>query len=117
MAHYAFLAVPDEETPEPLKAASPTVCCGSTARGRAAGAAIFRAAADITEGQAAVLAARIHAIDPRLAVQVYERDAQRETLERVDPCADGNINAWLVPHRESQCFWSVLQRQSRRSGA
>jgi hypothetical protein len=38
------------------------------------------------------LAARIQAIDPRVALQVYERDAQRETLERVDPCANGKIS-------------------------
>lgn len=56
----------------------------------------------LPKGKAAALASRIHATDPRLAVQVYERDAQRETLERVDPCADGNIDAWLVPRRESQ---------------
>ncbi len=103
MAHYAFLAVPDEETPDALES---SLTYGllwldrtrqSGGRGNLSGLRLI-----VPKGKAAVLAARIHAIDPRLAVQVYERDAQRETLERVDPCADGNINAWLVPRRESQ---------------
>jgi hypothetical protein len=103
MAHYAFLAVPDEETPEALES---SLAYGllwldrtrqSGGRGSLSGLRLI-----LPKGKAAVLAARIHAIHPRLVVQVYERDAQRETLERVDPCADGNINTWLAPRRESQ---------------
>jgi len=102
MAHYAFLAVPDEETPDALESSltygllwlDRTRQTGG--RGNLSGLRLI-----LPKGKAAELAARIHAIDPRLAVQVYERDAQRETLERVDP-RDGNINTWLLPRRESQ---------------
>jgi len=55
----------------------------------------------LPQGKAGILAARLEAVDPRLAVQVYERNAQRETLECIDPFANGNINYWLVPRRES----------------
>ncbi len=103
MAHYAFLAVPDEETPDALES---SLTYGllwlehtrqNGRRGNLSGLRLI-----LPKGKAAALAARIQAIDPRVALQVYERDAQRETLERVDPCADGNINTWLVPRRESQ---------------
>lgn len=103
MALYAFLAVPDEETPEALES---SLTYGllwldrarqSGGRGNLSGLRLI-----LPKGKAAALAARLHAIDPRLALQVYERDAQRETLERVDPCANGNIGTWLVPRRESQ---------------
>ena len=103
MAHYAFLAVPDEETPDALES---SLTYGllwlertrqSGGRGNLSGLRLI-----LPKGKAAALAARIHAVDPRLALEVYERDAQRETLERVDPCASGNISTWLVPRRESQ---------------
>jgi len=103
MTHYAFLAVPDEETPDALENCLTYGLLWldrarqSGGRGNLSGLRLI-----LPKGKAAALAARLQAIDPRLAVQVYERDAQRETLERVDSCADGNINAWLVPHRESQ---------------
>jgi hypothetical protein len=103
MAHYAFLAVPDEETPDALES---SLTYGllwldhtqqNGRRGNLSGLRLI-----LPKGKAAALAARIHAIDPRLALEVYERDAQRETLERVDPCASGNISTWLIPRRESQ---------------
>ena len=103
MARYAFLAVPDEETPDALES---SLTYGllwlertrqSGARANVSGLRLI-----VPKGKAAALAARVQAIDPRLALQVYERDAQREALERVDPCASGNISTWLVPRGESQ---------------
>ncbi|MGB2676556.1 MAG: hypothetical protein WAN12_05680 [Candidatus Acidiferrum sp.] len=103
MAHYAFLAVPDEETPDALESSlTYGLLWLDRTRQTGGGGNLSGLRLILPKGKAAELAARIHAIDPRLTVQVYERDAQRETLERVDPCADGNINTWLVPRRESQ---------------
>jgi hypothetical protein len=34
-------------------------------------------------------------------------DLEREELERVDPSLCGNLESWLVPHREAQ---SLLDR-------
>jgi len=103
MAHYAFLAVPDEETPDALES---SLTYGllwlehTRQNGRRRNLSGLRLI--LPKGKAAALAARVQAIDPRVALQVYERDAQRETLERVDPCTDGNISRRLVPRRESQ---------------
>ena len=86
MAHYAFLAAPHEET---LAALESSLTYGllwfdhtrqNGRRGNLSGLRLI-----LPKGKAAALAARIQAIDPRVALQVYERDAQRETLERVDP--------------------------------
>ena len=100
---YAFLAVPDEETPDALESSLTYALLWldrarqSNGHGNLSGLRLI-----LPKGKAAALAARLHAIDTRLAVQVYERDAQRETLERINPGANGNISAWLVPRRESQ---------------
>jgi hypothetical protein len=45
---------------------------------------------------------QLAALDPRWAIQIYELNSQSETMERVDPCANGNIESWLVPLRECQ---------------
>lgn len=49
-----------------------------------------------------MLANRLRAMDNRLAIEIFELDPLRETLERVDPCASGNVASWLVPRRETQ---------------
>jgi len=108
MAHYAFLAVPDEETQDALESSlTYGLLWFDHARriGKCRNLSGLRLI--VPKGKAAALAARIEAIDPRVAPQVYERDAQRETLERIDPCANGNISISLVPRRESQ---SLLDR-------
>jgi hypothetical protein len=46
----------------------------------------------------------LRAIGPRVVIQIYELDPQRETLEQVDPCASGNVSSCLVPRRESQAL-------------
>jgi hypothetical protein len=103
LQRYAFLAVPDQESPDALESSLTYALLWldrarqSHGHGNISGLRLI-----LPKGKSACLAARLHAIDTRLDVQVYERDAQRETLEPIDPCADGNINAWLVPRRESQ---------------
>jgi hypothetical protein len=56
----------------------------------------------VPAGKAASLAHRIGALNPRLAIHVYELNLLHERIERVDPCGNGNINSWLVPRRESE---------------
>ena len=56
-------------------------------------------------------------MNSRLNLQVYELDPLRELLERVDAALAGNLDSWLVPHRESQllrdraesCIDSILK--------
>jgi hypothetical protein len=59
----------------------------------------------LPKGKSPVLANRLRALDERLAVELYEFDAQRETLERVHPCGTGNVASWLVPRRETQVLF------------
>jgi hypothetical protein len=99
----AFLAVPDQESPDALESSlTYALLWLDRARQGSGHANLSGLRLILPKGKSSSLAARLHALDTRLTVQVYERDAQRETLERIDPCADGNINAWLVPRRESQ---------------
>lgn len=45
---------------------------------------------------------RFAALQPRLVLELYERDPTRETLEKIDPRSAGNLNTWLVPHHDSE---------------
>jgi hypothetical protein len=56
----------------------------------------------LPKGGARVVAQRIGALCPQLALELYERDPVREVLERLDPRAAGNIDSWIVPQRETQ---------------
>jgi hypothetical protein len=102
-ASCAFLAVRDGESPEAIES-SLTFALLWLARARqsAAPRAVSALRLILPQGKSASLAQQIAALDARLAVQVFELDPLHETLERVDPCASGNIATWLVPRRESQ---------------
>ena len=50
------------------------------------------------------VAHRLAACDPHLHVELYEHDSSRETLEKIDPRRAGNLDTWLVPHRESEAL-------------
>jgi hypothetical protein len=61
----------------------------------------------LPKGGTRVVAQRIGALHPQLALELYERDPVREVLERIDPRTAGNIDSWIVPQRETQ---SLLDR-------
>ena len=61
----------------------------------------------LPKGGARVVAQRVGALHPQLALELYERDPVREVLERLDPRSAGNIDSWIVPQRETQ---SLLDR-------
>src|SRR5205814_10237004 len=52
----------------------------------------------------AAVAHRLAALDPKLAVELYEHDAALNILEKIDPQRAGNLDTWLVPHRESEAL-------------
>jgi hypothetical protein len=56
----------------------------------------------LPKGGARVVAQRIRALRPQLALEPYERDRVRETLQKLDPRTTGNIDSWIVPQRETQ---------------
>jgi hypothetical protein len=55
------------------------------------------------------VAHRLAALDPRVGVELYEHDPALNILEKIDPRRAGNLDTWLVPHRESE----TLLKQAR----
>jgi len=49
------------------------------------------------------------ALDPQLAVQLYKHDPGLNILEKIDPRRAGNLDTWLVPHRESEALLNLAQ--------
>jgi hypothetical protein len=58
-----------------------------------------------------VVAHRFAALAPGVAIELYERDAARESLERVDPRRAGNLHTWFVPRRESEALLAQARAQ------
>jgi hypothetical protein len=58
-----------------------------------------------------VVAHRFAALAPDLAIELYERDAARDSLERIDPRRAGNLHTWLVPCRESEALLAQARTQ------
>ena len=102
-AHVAFLAVSEGESQDALESSlTYGLLWLEKSRQSAKRAALATLRLILPKGKSQILANRLRALDPRLGIEIYELDPQRETLERVDPCATGNVASWLVPHRESQ---------------
>ena len=109
-AHVAFLAVPEGESQDALESSlTYGLLWLEKSRQSAKRAALATLRLILPKGKSAILANRLRALDECLAVEVYELDPQRETLEHVDPCASGNVASWLVPRRERQL---LLDRSS-----
>lgn len=99
----AFLAVSEGESQDALESSlTYGLLWLEKSRQSAKRAAVAALRLILPKGRSTVLANRLRALDPRLAVELYELDPRRETLERVDPCATGNVASWLVPRREAQ---------------
>lgn len=99
----AFLAVSEGESQDALESSlTYGLLWLEKSRQSAKRAAVAALRLILPKGRSTVLANRLRALDPRLAVELYELDPRRETLERVEPCATGNVASWLVPRREAQ---------------
>lgn len=102
-AHVAFLAVSEGESQDALESSlTYGLLWLEKSRQSAKRATLATLRLIVPKGKSPILANRLRGLDPRLAIEVYELDPQRETLERVDPCATGNVASWLVPHRAAQ---------------
>jgi hypothetical protein len=71
----------------------------SNRRGNLAGLRLI-----LPRGGTRVVAQRVGALHPQLALELYERDPVREVVEKLDPRAAGNIDSWIVPQRESEAL-------------
>ena len=102
-AQVAFLAVSESESQDALESSlTYGLLWLEKSRQSAKRAALATLRLLLPKGKSQILANRLRALDARLAIEVYELDSQRETLERVDPCSTGNVTSWLVPRRETQ---------------
>src|SRR5437899_2049947 len=102
-AHVAFLAVPEGESQDALESSlTYGLLWLEKSRQSAKRAALATLRVILPKANSQILANRPRALDPRLAIELYELDPQRETLERVDPCATGNVASWLVPLPQTQ---------------
>ncbi len=116
---WAVLAVPDGESPA---AAEHALTFGllwlervrqANLRGAVAGLRLI-----LPREATAAVAHRVGALDPRLAVELHERNAESETLQKMDPRRAGNLHTWLVPVRASEsllaqampCLGDILRR-------
>jgi hypothetical protein len=50
------------------------------------------------------IACRVAALDASLGFELYELDPVLETLEKIDPRRAGNLDTWLVAHRECEAL-------------
>lgn len=57
------------------------------------------------------IAHRACALSGGLAIEFYEHNDARETLEQTDPRQAGNQDSWLVPHRETQALLHRAKRE------
>jgi hypothetical protein len=48
----------------------------------------------------------LRSLHPQLAIQICELNSLHEQITRLEPCADGNLNTWLIPRRESEILKS-----------
>ncbi len=105
---YAVLAVRNGESSETTDN-SLTFALLWLARARRlnAGASIAGLRLILPKNTAQTVAHRFGALDPRLAVELYEHDSLLNVLEKLDPRSAGNLDTWLVPARESE---SLIQR-------
>ena len=50
----------------------------------------------------ATVAHRLAALNPQIGLELYEHDPALNILEKIDPRSAGNLDTWLVPHRETE---------------
>jgi hypothetical protein len=69
----------------------------SSCRGAVTGVRII-----LAKNSCGIVAHRLAALDPQLAVELYEHDPALNILEKIDPRRAGNLDTGLVPQRESE---------------
>ena len=105
---YAVLAVPHGESSDSVDNSLTFALLWLTrARQASAGAAIAGLRLILPKNTARSVAHRFGALDPRLAVELYEHNPRLNVLESINPRSAGNVDTWLVAVRESE---SLLNR-------
>ena len=108
----AFLAVPDGESQDTINNSLTFALLwldrlrNSRQRGTLGGVRVI-----VPKGTCSVVAHRFAALAPGVAIELYERDPARDSLERIDPRRAGNLHTWLVPWRESEALLDQARSQ------
>jgi hypothetical protein len=106
-SHTAFLAVPDGESQDTINNSLTFALLwldrlrNTNLRGTAGGLRII-----VPRNSCGIVAHRLAFLANSAAIELYEHDASREALEKIDPRRAGNLNTWLVPHRECEALLS-----------
>jgi hypothetical protein len=101
----AFLAVPDGESQDTVNNSLTFALLwlerlrNGSQRGTVGGVRLI-----VPKETCSVVAHRFAALEPGLAIELYERDPARDSLERIDPRRAGNLHTWLIPRRESKAL-------------
>jgi hypothetical protein len=102
-AHWAVLAVPDGESPEAAENSLTFALLWldraghSCRRGFITGLRLI-----VPKGASRSAAHRFQTLNSKLNLELYESHPERETLEPIDLHSAGNLDSWLVTHREAQ---------------
>jgi hypothetical protein len=104
-AHTAFLAVPDGESQDTV---NNSLTFGllwldrlrnTNLRGTAGALRLI-----VPKDSCGIVAHRLAFLANSDAIELYEHDASREALEKIDPRRAGNLHTWLIPHRECEAL-------------
>lgn len=102
-AHWVVLAVPDGESPEAAENSLTFALLWLDRAGHSCRRGVITGLRLIVpKGASRAAAHRFQTLNGKLNLELYESDPTRETLERIDPRSTGNLDTWLVPHRETQ---------------
>lgn len=100
---WALLAVPDDESSDAaVNSLTFALLWMERVRHGARRGSIAGLRLIVPKGTSRAIVHRCRALDPKLPLELYERDPVREVIERVDLRGAGNLDSWLVPQRATQ---------------
>ena len=109
-AHVAVLAVPGGESSDAIdNSLAFALLWLRRARESSCRGAITGLRLILPKNVCGTVAHRLAALDPQLAVELYEHDPGLNVLEKIDPRRAGNLDTWLVPHRESEALLNLAR--------
>jgi len=100
---WAVLAVPDGESADSVEnSLTFALLWFERLRKSARRAPVVGLRLIVPRGASRTIAHRMGALDPKLLLELYERDPANETIDKIDARGAGNLDSWLVPYRQTQ---------------
>ena len=100
--HVAVLAVPGGESSDAAGNSLTALLWLRRTREPSCRGAVTGVRIVLPKNSCGIVAHRLAALDPQLAVELYEHDPALNILEKIDRRSAGNLDTWLVPQRESE---------------